>query len=252
MGKRFFSNQMYSKHFFQKNLTHSRLSFTFVTMNILVEKILRQPNAPLMLQELTDAIEQEHARRLSFYSWIDANKKAEFINGRVVIHSPAKKRHLTVTKLLSRLISFYSDVKDLGETFYEKAMIALTRNDYEPDIVFFSKEKAAIFDEDQVLFPAPDFVVEILSKSTQKMDKTIKKEDYAAHGIQEYWIIDPIKQTIEQYLLLKPSDTIYFEPYSYRVGEEITSKVIEGFTIPVAAIFDEKENVLALQELMKL
>ncbi len=220
-------------------------------MIITVEKILRQPNLPQLVNELNNAVAAEYARRLSFYEWIDENTKAEFINGRIVIHSPAKKRHLTVTKLLSRLISFYADVKDIGETFYEKAMIALTRNDYEPDIVFFKKEKSTLFEEDQVLFPAPDFVVEILSKSTQKIDKTIKKEDYAAHGIQEYWIIDPNKQLIEQYLLLKPSDTTYFEPYRYRMGEDITSKVIEGFTIPVAAIFDEKENVVALQELMK-
>ena len=91
-------------------------------MNVLVEKILRQPNAPLLYQELSAAINSEHARRLSFYEWIDENTKAEFINGKIVIHSPAKKRHLTVTKLLSRLISFYSDVKELGETFYEKAI----------------------------------------------------------------------------------------------------------------------------------
>ncbi len=217
----------------------------------LIEKILRLPNAPLLVSQLNSRIEEEHAKRLSFYEWIDEHTKAEFINGRIVIHSPAKKRHLTTTKLLSRLISIYSDVKNLGETFYEKAMIALTRNDYEPDIVFFDAKKAANFEEDQVLFPAPDFVVEILSKKTQKADRTTKKEDYAAHGVQEYWIIDPIKQIIEQYLLLKPTDTVYFEPYIYRNGDDITSKVIEGFTIPVGAIFDEKENVLALQMLMK-
>jgi Uma2 family endonuclease len=220
-------------------------------MSITVEKILRQPNLLQIADSINAAIAEEHARRLSFYEWIDEGKKAEFVNGKIIIHSPAKKRHLTVTKLLSRLISLYSDLKGLGETFYEKAMISLTRNDYEPDIVFFNAEKAATFEEDQVLFPAPDFVVEILSKGTQKIDKTLKKEDYAAHGVQEYWIIDPNKQMIFQYLLLKPTDTVYFEPYTYRMGEDITSKIIKGFTIPVAAIFDEKENVLALQSLMK-
>ncbi len=49
---------------------------------------------------------------------------------------------------------------NLGEVGAEKVMIALTRNDYEPDISFFSKEKASKFTDDQMLFPAPDFVVE--------------------------------------------------------------------------------------------
>lgn len=218
---------------------------------ITVEKIMRQPNLPQLISDITAAYAEEHARRLSFYEWIDENKKAEFINGQIVIHSPVKRKHWKITDLFSSLLSIYVRIKSLGVVGTEKVMIALTRNDYEPDIVFFNAAKAALFEEDQVLFPAPDFVVEILSKSTQKVDKTIKKDDYAAHGIQEYWIIDPNKQQISQYLLLKPTDKTYFEPYTYRMGEDITSKVIEGFTIPIAAIFDEKENVLALQELMK-
>jgi Uma2 family endonuclease len=221
-------------------------------MNITVEKILRQPNAAIIAQELANSIEAEHARRLEFYAWIDEHTKAEFINGQIVIHSPVKRKHWRITDLFSSLLSVYVRIKQLGVVGTEKVMVSLTRNDYEPDIVFFNQEKSSLFSEDQVLFPAPDFVVEILSKKTQKIDKTIKKDDYALHGIQEYWIIDPNKQTIEQYLLLKPTDKIYFEPYRYQLGEEITSKVIEGFTIPVAAIFDEKENVIALQNLVQI
>ncbi len=220
-------------------------------MNATVEKILRQPNATLVAQELVNAIEAEHARRLAFYAWIDEHTKAEFINGQIVIHSPVKRRHWKVTDLFSSLLSVYTRIKQLGVVGTEKVMISLTRNDYEPDIVFFKNEKSILFTEDQVLFPAPDFVVEILSKKTQKVDRTTKKEDYAAHGVQEYWIIDPNKQTVEQYLLLKPTDTVYFEPYRYQIGEEISSKVIEDFTIDVAAIFNEKDNVIALQKLLK-
>ncbi len=220
-------------------------------MNATVEKILRQPNATLVAQELVNAIEAEHARRLAFYAWIDEHTKAEFINGQIVIHSPVKRRHWKVTDLFSSLLSVYTRIKQLGVVGTEKVMISLTRNDYEPDIVFFKNEKSILFTEDQVLFPAPDFVVEILSKKTQKVDRTTKKEDYAAHGVQEYWIIDPNKQTVEQYLLLKPTDTVYFEPYRYQIGEEISSKVIEDFTIDVAAIFNENDNVIALQKLLK-
>lgn len=217
----------------------------------LVEKILDQPDALVLVERLNASVREEHARRLSFYEWIDEHTKAEFVNGQVVIHSPAKKKHLTVTKLLSRLISFYCDYKNLGETFHEKAMIALTRNDYEPDIVFFSTEKAAAFTPDQVLFPAPDLAVEVLSKKTEKIDRVIKKADYAAHGVREYWIVDPNKQVIEQYLLVQPTDTSYFEqPFRHGPGDEISSKVIPGFTIPVQAIFDEKANVAALQALI--
>ncbi len=46
----------------------------------------------------------------------------------------------------------------------------------------------------------PDLVVEILSKSTGRRDRGIKKGRYEACGVREYWIVDPVGQTVEQYL----------------------------------------------------
>ncbi len=101
-----------------------------------------------------------------------------------------------------------------------------------------------------MLFPAPDFVVEILSKNTAARDRGVKKDDYAAHGIPEYWIIDPFKQRIEQYILLSKKDTKYTPAKLYRLDEEIESHAIKGFVIPVQAIFDEAVNIETLQELI--
>ena len=130
-----------------------------------VEKILASPNAPQQIDTLYQAMQDEKKRRHDFREWLTPTIKAEFINGQVILHSPVKKRHFSVTDLLSSLLSFYVRVKKLGRVATEKALIALTRNDYEPDLVFFSTEKYDTFDDDQMLFPAPDFVVEILSKS---------------------------------------------------------------------------------------
>jgi Uma2 family endonuclease len=217
-----------------------------------VEKIMASPNAPQQLDALYAAMQNEKERRHDFREWITPAIKAEFINGQVVLHSPVKKRHFSVTDLLSSLLSFYVRVKKLGRVATEKALIALTRNDYEPDLVFFSKEKYDTFTEDQMLFPAPDFVVEILSKSTATIDRGIKKQDYAEHGVREYWIIDPIRQRIEQYILFSPTDKTYSPPKSFGLADEIESYVIKGFVIPVQAIFDETVNVETIQDLLKL
>jgi Uma2 family endonuclease len=196
-------------------------------------------------------MQSEKSRRHDFREWITPNIKAEFINGEIVLHSPVKRRYWKVTDLFSRLLSVFTGIKKLGIVGTEKVMVALTRNDYEPDLVFFSKEKADTFTEDQMLFPAPDFVVEILSKKTASKDKGIKKEDYAAHGIREYWIIDPIRQHIEQYILLSPSDKKYAPAKVFRLDEDIESWVIKGFTIPVQALFDEATNLETLQNLLE-
>lgn len=213
-----------------------------------VDKILASPDAPKQVDVLYEAMKDEKKRRHDFREWITPAVKAEFINGEVILHSPVKKRHFEVTDLLSRLLSFYVSLRKLGRVATEKAMIALTRNDYEPNLVFFNKEKYDSFTDDQMLFPAPDFVVEILSKKTAALDRGVKKQDYAAHGIAEYWIIDPIKQNIEQYILLSKS-THYAPPKTHGLADEIESHVIKGFVIPVQAIFDETVNVEVMQEL---
>mgnify|MGYP000866140271 CR=1 FL=1 len=217
-------------------------------MENVISKVLKKPNATAIVQELNEIIKKEHLKRIAFYDWVEDNQKAEFINGSIIVHSPATKKHLEVSELLSFLIGYYIRKYNLGRCYVEKAMISLTRNDYEPDLVFFSNEKLALIDDNTVLFPAPDFVVEILSKSTQKTDRTIKKEDYALHRIKEYWIIDPDRKIIEQYLLINDKETTYFEPYIYRRGDDISSKVITGFEIPVESIFDYQINMETIKK----
>lgn len=78
-----------------------------------------------------------------------------------------------------------------------------------------------------------DFVVEILSPCTEKYDRNEKMTDYAAHGIPEYWIIDPKKKTIEQYL----NKGKKYELSQKIKSGTIQSEVIEGFEIDVLELF---------------
>ena len=215
------------------------------------QKILESPDAPRQIEALQKAMQDEKRRRHDFREWITPDIKAEFINGEVVLHSPVKRRHWKVTDFLSSILSIYTRVKKLGTVGTEKVMIALTRNDYEPDLVFFLKEKADTFTDEQLLFPAPDFIVEILSKGTAGKDKGIKKTDYAAHGVSEYWIIDPVQQQITQYILFLPTDKQYSPPKVFKLNDDIESRVIKGFIMPVRAIFEDEANIETLQILMQ-
>lgn len=125
-------------------------------------------------------------------------------------------------------------------------LIALTRNDYLPDICFFRAEKAQNFLPEQVKYPAPDFIVEVLSPGTAAIDRGIKFEEYAANGVQEYWIVDPGQQTVEQYVLHNEEYELLLKVKS----GEISSEVVKGFTIPIAAIFDRKRKNQVLIELL--
>jgi len=218
--------------------------------NTLLKQLLDAPNLPLLVEQVNTRLMEETSRRREFREWVTPSVKAEFINGQVILHSPVKRGHLRCSANLFKLVDTFVAVHDLGETSYDKGMVALTRNDYEPDICFWGKEKSAGFTDETMLHPAPDFVVEILSKKTAKTDRTVKFDDYAAHGVPEYWIIDPRTQTIEQYWLQSVPVNEYVLVAKWTVGDQIQSKALPDFSIPVAAVFDKAACSDAMRQLL--
>ena len=207
-----------------------------------LQPILENPRMPALLTELKARWKKERQLRAAFYEKIQPGDKWEFINGKTIMHSPAKKKHIDARKRLSYLFQTHLSLHALGEVFDENALVTLTRNDYLPDIVFFGNEKAGKFNPDTWKFPAPDFVVEVLSDSTKHIDRGIKKDDYAAHGTKEYWLVDPQKQVVEQYLL-DGEKGVFWLFTKKTVGDHIECQAIAGLRFPVAAVFDEKSKL---------
>jgi Uma2 family endonuclease len=215
-------------------------------MSVSLNQILEMPNAAILAERLKSALEQEQQKRRHFYEIVEEDKKMEFINGEIIFQSPAKLRHTNSVKLLTILLSTFVVKHGLGFVGSEKMLISLTRNDYEPDICFFDKQKSQSFRPDQMQFPAPDFVVEVLSPSTEKYDRETKFQDYAAHGIKEYWIINAEHETIEQYYLQNEE----YELLLKSKDGTIESVELNGFKIQIRAVFDEQTNLEELKRLI--
>lgn len=206
-------------------------------MTATVDELLKAPNLRELINELEQAWADEQHRRHAFWADADEGIKAEFILGEIIYHSPIYGRHwMASSQITRRLLPYVYDNK-IGRVAYEKVMIRLTRNDYEPDICFWTKEVAREFKRKQSAFPAPDFIVEILSDSTRDRDYGIKKEDYARHGVREYWIVDTDAETIEQYLL----NGNQFDLAQKLKDGVLQSEAISGFEIAVRAVFDFEE-----------
>ena len=215
-------------------------------MSSLAEQLLSSPTLPEQFEAIHRALVEEQRLRRKFYADITPENKWEFVNGEVILHSPALNRHLLACQRLNNLLLNFVTIKGLGVVHCEKAMCSFPRNDYEPDVVFFGTTKAALFGPDTLRFPVPDFIAEILSPSTEIRDRGVKMTDYAAHGVVEYWIVDADAETIEQHLLA--GDTY---PATPRLREGmVLSKAIAGLEIPVRAVFDEMENLRTLKTLL--
>ena len=187
----------------------------------------------------------ERERRERFYDEINEDTNAEFINGQVVMQSPATYGHVTAVKLLAKLLDTYVERHRLGYVGTEKLLVAMPRNDYEPDVCYFRPAKAAQFQPKQIKFPPPDFIAEVLSSTTEEKDRGVKFEDYAANGVAEYWLVDPTLEQVEQFVLREGR---FVAVGTYASGE-IKSHVVQSFAIPVRAIFDAQVNLRTLGQL---
>ncbi|MDA0811726.1 MAG: Uma2 family endonuclease [Verrucomicrobia bacterium] len=215
-----------------------------------LETLLEPLRHSLQLVEVVDALQaqitQEREKRARFYQEMTPDQKVEFVDGEVIVHSPAKNRYLDVTKRILRLLDTFVDLHRLGEVKSEKCLCVFPRNDYEPDIVFFSKVIVASLTPDTMKFPIPDLVIEVLSESTQHRDRGVKFEDFQAHGVGEYWLIDAEAEVVEQYRLRGP---VYELVLKSGTGE-IRSEVVADFAVPIRAFFDGEENLTALRGLI--
>ena len=212
----------------------------------LMDRLVHSPRLGLYVDRLRAVLDEEQKKRERFYDVMSGQKKEEFINGEVIGHSPVKLKHELVSGLLCNLAKTYVAKHRLGHVGHEKLLVCLTRNDYEPDLCYFDKAQAANFTPDQMKFPAPKFIAEILSPSTEALDRGLKFEDYAAHEVHEYWIVDPDGERVEQYLLAGEAYELQLKVNS----GTLQSLAIQGFEIHVRAMFDEQENLAALSRML--
>lgn len=134
-----------------------------------------------------------------FYDRVDEKTKADLLDGKIICDSPAIPKHAFVTTWTTLLIGNYNQKFDLGALLTATATVRLSLyNAPEPDIFFIAKSRLGIINDKYVDGP-PDLCVEVISKSSRKYDRGRKFVLYAEHGVKEYWLIDPLKNTAEFY-----------------------------------------------------
>ena len=80
-----------------------------------------------------------------------------------------------------------------------------------------------------------DLALEVVSEEKPERDLVDKRGDYAEGGVPEYWIVNPLSETIT---VLRLSGQAYEEAGIYRRGESAASVVLAGFSVDVSAVFD--------------
>ena len=168
------------------------------------------------------------------YANLDGNERYELLDGELILVASPNRDHQTVSlRLASRMLSFV-DENGLGWVFEAPFDVLFTDTDVvQPDIMFISREREHILTRANVQ-GAPDLIVEILSPSSSTRDWRAKRELYAAHGVREYWIIDPTNRIVSVMLL---QDGVLEIEQTRTEDDTATSTVLDGFSVSLDSIF---------------
>lgn len=127
-------------------------------------------------------------------------QRAELIDGRMYMMAPPSTGHQRISsELHGTIYNFIKSKNGTCDVFAAPFAVFLNKDDInyvEPDIsVICDKNKL----DEKGCNGAPDWVIEIVSPSTSQMDYSIKLFKYRTAGVREYWIVNPLKQTVTVY-----------------------------------------------------
>lgn len=149
--------------------------------------------------------------------------RLELVDGEIAVSPSLRPRHSFPTLALGSLLYEHIKEFDLGLLIQDCDTIFGEFDVRRPDLLFFTKARQHLVQEDEAIDGPPDLCVEVTSPSSGKIDRKDKFAQYAAGKVAHYWILDPKSKTLEGFKLKgkkyisagggKSSDVVRLPPF---------------------------------------
>ncbi len=165
-------------------------------------------------------------------------RRHELLGGEHFMSPAPNLRHQQILGNLFAALRTLLQQHRLGKVFVAPVDVVLSAFDVvEPDLVFVSAAGAAVLTEANIQ-GAPDLVIEVLSESTRRHDLVTKRRLFARFGVREYWVVDPVVDSVIVYILAGGTLERRAE-LTLEADGVLTSALLPGFTLSLAAVFEE-------------
>ena len=157
----------------------------------------------------------------------------EFTDGRIEALPTPTDRHQVISRFL--FLALFSFVRNLGGTvLYAPLRLRVREGKFrEPDLLLVRNADDLRRRNDY--WRGADLVAEIVSPDDPERDTVVKRLDYAEARIPEYWIVNPMDETVTVLVL---DGHAYAEHGVFRRRQRAESVCLEGFSVDVAEVFD--------------
>jgi Uma2 family endonuclease len=203
----------------------------------------RNRTIPARRAPAPDGYMSEH----EFAAWALSNEdaRAEWEDGKVILMAPVSDAEDDINGWLSAILRLFVEQRELGVIKGPNFFVRFARQKRRriPDLLFVASSRKHLIRE-TYLEGAPDAAVEIVSRDSQTLDRRKKYQEYEKGGVREYWIIDPLSQTLEAYALRRGR----YAEIDARKGA-VRSIVLPGFYVKPEWLFRRPlPKVLAIQK----
>ncbi len=193
----------------------------------------------MSIETLEDIDPSKSYTYADYYSW-RFEERVELIKGRV-FHLPTPFRiHQATSGYI--FIAIYNYLEDKEWELYSAPFDVRFPTDSKDDkdiITVLQPDICVVCDlsklDDRGCVGAPDIVIEILSPGNNAKELKNKYEVYEESGVKEYWVVSPQNNTFIVYTLI---DGRYDASRLMVAGDVITSAILPGFSLDLAALFE--------------
>lgn len=178
-------------------------------------------------------MDRRPARLLTYddYLRFPDDERWELIEGVAYMVAAPNSRHQRILGRLHLRIGGHVEAHpECGEVFMAPFDVVLTHHDVvQPDIVFVG-DLSVLNDEN--VRGSPTWVIEVVSDP--RRDRVLKLAAYARTGVPEYWVVDPVGDTIDVFVAAEGGG--YGQPRRYAPGDTLSPVALPDLVIDVAAV----------------
>lgn len=157
--------------------------------------------------------------------------RAELIDGQIYYMAPPSRKHQEITgELFATIREYIHSNHGSCRPYIAPFAVFLNANDknyVEPDISVICDPNKL---NDKGCVGAPDWIIEVVSPGSRRMDYMTKLFKYRTAGVREYWLVDPEKNRVIIYNF--EQDTM--EEYSF--ADDVPSGIYPGFSINLSKL----------------
>jgi Uma2 family endonuclease len=127
----------------------------------------------------------------------------EIIDGELYVSPSPRTIHTRAAfRIIKKLGPFDEEEGEAGPggwLFLHETELHLRRDILIPDVAGWRRERMPEMPDVVGITVAPDWVCEVLSPSTEALDRSRKMAVYAREGVRHLWLVDPRSRTLEVY-----------------------------------------------------